>query len=190
MKTLNDVHVTRQKIKQHTTVPLSRHGYTWNVTFSTFDGDAPSLLVSTDDGNSFSTQASGSVQSEVYGLTGSQPEVSVMELVKGKIPLSHVVDSLSPSKTYYARVRAHNKLGSSPWTISKFSAYPQLRAPQRHATCMLPLFPKPPSEFRGSCRCMRWRFRIKVFNPMGHEFQFWSYSTNSNIQQPNIGFAI
>ena len=129
MKTLNDVTVTKALNTQATVPPLSRHGCTWNVTFSTFAGDAPSLLVSTDDGLTFLTSASGGSNSESTGLTGSQSVVSVAELTKGIIPTSHVVNALQSTKTYYARVRAHNKIGVSAWTISKFSAIPQKRAP-------------------------------------------------------------
>ena len=72
MKTLNDVHVTRQKIKQ--TQPCRcRDMVTWNVTFSTFDGDAPSLLVSTDDEIVFNSSI-GKCAKEVYGLLDRSPK--------------------------------------------------------------------------------------------------------------------
>jgi hypothetical protein len=87
------------------------------------------MLVSTDDGASFLTLASGGADSESNGLTGSQPIVEVVEVSKGQIPMSHIVASLKSTKTYYARVRAHNRIGASKWTMAKFSVIPQKRVP-------------------------------------------------------------
>ena len=59
IKTIDEVTVTREEVPMSTVAPISRHGFLWNVTFTSVrqSGDIPSMLVSTDGGMKFYTHA-------------------------------------------------------------------------------------------------------------------------------------
>ena len=117
---------------------MTRHAYSWNVTFTSpflNAGDVPSILVSTNDGASATTVATGAVSSSAAGssvtagLTGTSPRVEVAELVKGAVPMRFTISGLSPSAKYFTRVAAINKHGIGPWITSAYSSQPKQTTP-------------------------------------------------------------
>ena len=136
LKTIGSVVVTRELFNQSTSAPVSRHAYAWNVTFTSpflNAGDVPSILVSTNDGTSATTIATGGITSSsgtvTAGLTGTSPRVEVFELVKGTVPMRYTISNLSPSSSYFTRVAAINKHGLGPWITSTYSSKPKQTTP-------------------------------------------------------------
>ena len=120
MSTIDLVDVS---ILLHTQDSMTMYGKRWVVTFTSQNGNLPSMLVDTGSGRP-STIATGGT------LFGSSSVVSVETVSDGGLPTSFVTPSvLSSSKTYTSRVLAYNGNSWSLPAVSRFGISPSKSAP-------------------------------------------------------------
>ena len=123
--------MTAEDLQQNTVAPLARHGRRWRVTFTSQEGNLPSLLVQTTQSlkmvaNSYRVAAYGGT------LQGTDPSVEVVEEKRGELALEYDIQGLQASREYFVRVSAYTEAGgwSTP-TVAAFSAAPAAQPPSQ-----------------------------------------------------------
>jgi hypothetical protein len=126
---IREVIVTAEDIAQSNPLPYARFGRKWTVTFVSEPGNVPSLLVTTNNGATYTVEAAGGVAGGSYGLAGTTPRVVVQETRRGSLPRDFVFEGPLAATPLYVRVFAASAGGRSPFVLAGNSATPGKRAP-------------------------------------------------------------